>query len=68
MTNGDRIRSMTDEELADFLTSDDVNACTHCKLLEYAVDGLPLPCPCRKDGEVPVFLKWLSSETTECKN
>jgi len=30
MTNGDKIRNMTNEELAAFLVSEDAQACEHC--------------------------------------
>lgn len=30
MTNGDRIRSMTDKELSVFLLTEECKVCTHC--------------------------------------
>lgn len=65
MTNGDRIRSMTDDELADFLMSYESKVCAHCK---YDDD---IGCNFGDDGEVvcdksyvhSVFTEWLSSES-----
>ena len=57
MTNADRIRNMTDEELAEFLScdTDDVIACRTCKepINEYgSCSGL-----CRNE-----YLRWLQKE------
>ena len=54
-TNADRIRSMTDEELADFLTGD---FCDFCELL----CGAPVVCggQCREK-----CLEWLKKEVDE---
>lgn len=53
-TNADRIRAMTDEELAEFLN--DVNMC----LCSFAMGKSPC------DGEnCPCWLDWLKQEVTE---
>lgn len=56
MTNADRIRSMTDEELAEFLLSDDYYIdCTNCKEPESEY-GL---CIGKCENEL---VRWLKSE------
>lgn len=66
MTNGDRIRSMTDEELADFLISADSSCCAHCKYFDVEnaddFEGCRLEGPCGKDVAAASFQKWLSTE------
>ena len=59
MTVGDRIRSMSDKELANFLVSDQTIACLHCK------EDMPRPknkCPCSKEHEARVMCEWLGIE------
>lgn len=59
MTIGDRIRSMCDVELANFLVSDQVIACLHCK------EDRPRPkdkCPCSKAHQASVMCEWLGIE------
>lgn len=59
ITNGDRIRSMTDEELADFMATDAVIACMHCN------DNMQIcsaESGCKRPHEVNVFLSWLQEE------
>lgn len=68
MTNGDWIRSMTDEELADFLNSYEARVCAHCK---YDVDSTCIiedeNIVCTRDYVHEVYVNWLSSEAdTEC--
>lgn len=65
MTNGDRIRSMTDEDLANFLISEDAEACKHCEF-ENLLGGCNLDNPCVKELAAASLQNWLSSETTEC--
>ena len=60
MTIGDRIRSMSDVELANFLVSDQTIACLHCK---DSKDGKKASCPCSKGHEASVMCEWLSSES-----
>jgi hypothetical protein len=56
MTNADRIRSMSDEELAEFLLSDDYYIdCTNCKEPENEYGT----CIGRCENEL---LRWLKSE------
>lgn len=56
ITNGDMIRSMSDVELANFLATDAVIACTHCK-------GDLCICHkgehCEHAHEASVFCDWL---------
>ena len=81
MTNGDRIRNMTDEELADFLTltSEDAEdmilnlsqvilAARIRKNLENLLGKCPTDALCLNDLLIGEVKQWLSSETTECKN
>lgn len=56
MTNGDRIRSMTDEELTQFLMSGDSIVCSHCNR---TTNCTLHDCKRLKD----VFMQWLSSES-----
>lgn len=62
-TNGDRIRSMTDDELAMFLVSEEHEACPHCG---YNNDDDPTGCdyfgPCGKDCHKYLLKLWLSSK------
>lgn len=53
-TNADRIRSMTDEELAEFLET--VNSCT----CSFAMGK----SPCDADG-CPCWIEWLMEEASE---
>ena len=66
MTNGDRIRNMTDKELAVFLLTDESKVCTHCEFNgEYGCSADEIVCGTAHLEDT--FKKWLSSETTECK-
>lgn len=56
MTNADRIRQMTDEELAKMIETFDT--CAHC--VEYGVDVCSFPNGCRKS-----ILAWLKQEVSE---
>jgi len=66
MTNGDKIRNMTNEELAAFLVSEDAQACEHCDFY----DGETMQCICNGlcmvEGQTEiakaVLISWLSSE------
>lgn len=62
MTNADRIRTMTDEELAKFITSMDFDCADYCDSFELgcAFNCERLTDPYKKDKEVA--LKWLQSE------
>lgn len=63
MTNGDRIRSMTDEELAGFLMSYESRVCAHCK---YDIDSMCIISDgdviCTVDYIHGVYTEWLSKE------
>lgn len=56
MTNADRIRTMTDEELAKFITSMDFDCADYC---DSFTPGCGLNCD-KENKEVA--LKWLQSE------
>lgn len=56
MTNADRIRQMTDEELAKMIETFDT--CAHC--VEYGVDVCSFPNGCRKS-----ILAWLKQEVKD---
>ena len=60
-TNADRIRSMSDEELAEFL--EEFEVCTHCK---YA-DGIrcTFENPCTHGFASAMAYEWLKSEAKE---
>lgn len=58
-TNGDWIRSMTNEELANFLATDAVIACVHCKDDLHICSG---DDPCEKCHQASVFWNWLGEE------
>lgn len=60
MTNGDRIRSMTNDELTQFFLPDDSNVCMHCR--EKKVTRCDYP-ECNLIHRHDVFKKWLSSES-----
>ena len=61
MTNADRIRNLTDEELAEFL--EQFEACSNC---EYE-DGVrcTLENPCVHAFASAMIFKWLQSEVEE---
>lgn len=66
MTNGDRIRSMTDSELSVFLITEECKVCTHCEYNgEYGCDD---EIVCGNYHLEDVWMKWLSSEYKEKKN
>lgn len=59
ITNGDRIRGMTDEELACFFCSDVCIPCVHC------TDGDRMcspSLPCSDHFKSQVFYEWLRKE------
>lgn len=56
MTNADRIRTMTDEELAEFITSMDFDCADYC---DSFASGCAFNCG-KKDRKIA--LKWLKSE------
>lgn len=68
MTNGDKIRNMTNEELADFLVSEDVIACTHCEFYNGEVKRCYLDNPCVKVLASTEFVYWLYAEAGAAKN
>ena len=60
MTNGDKIRNMTDGQLAEFLADGESKPCVHCP---YDDDiGCKGGIICTKEHLQDVFLNWLSSE------
>lgn len=63
MTNGDEVRKMTDEELADFLISRESEPCSHC---EYQYEHLDcrLGSPCIAQA-FDAIKKWLSAEAAK---
>ena len=54
MTNAERIRQMTDEELAE-MHDKLIQDCEYCPLYESCIDETNIPC---KD----MYLKWLRQE------
>ncbi len=64
MTNGDKIRNMTDDGLAEFLVSADADACAHC---EYHYDdfGCRLDNPCVTPLAYQILKDWLSETVSE---
>lgn len=60
MTNGDRIRSMTDDELTQFIMSRESNVCAHCR--ENKSNQCLYP-ECNLIRRHDVFKKWLDSES-----
>lgn len=56
MTNADRIRNMSDEELAEFITSMDFDCANYC---DSFASGCAFNCG-KKDRKIA--LKWLQSE------
>lgn len=63
MTNGDKIRSMTDGELAAFLVSDDAKPCEHCK--HKGLYGCDDTIICTNGTVRDIFEEWLSSDFSE---
>lgn len=61
-TNGDRIRNMTDGQLAEFLKSEDSKPCTHCQYNTDDIGCVGTDIICTHDHLTDVFEKWLSSE------
>ena len=59
MTNADRIRNMTDEELADFLDTDVMN-CVSVALHDDSYECPDDPCKCTE-----CWLRWLREEVKE---
>ena len=57
-TNADKIRSMSDEELAEFLEKFEV--CSHCDYMDK--ERCTLDNPCVHSLAVAMALKWLQSE------
>lgn len=53
-TNADRVRRMTDEELASFLLEQEYEACMHC--------GYNIGCDDCDSNCSSGYLKWLKSE------
>ena len=64
-TNGDRIRSMTDEELMRFCLSRESNACVHC--MEDIEGSGCTWAACSLAHRQDMFMKWLSSESETMK-
>lgn len=70
-TNADRIRNMTNKELAEFLSSDDFEACKNCDyLFKDAMNescNAPSDFVCTKTYAAALIQKWLESECdAEC--
>lgn len=65
-TNADMIRSMTDEELADFFVSREADACTHCEFYNSGVNRCYLDNPCVSELASVMLLGWLISEKGTC--
>lgn len=61
MTNAERIRNMTDEELAEFLA--ELNACEKCKYDSSM--GCLFENPCTKSFAEAMALEWLKAEVEE---
>ena len=57
ITNADRIRSMNDEELAEFL--EQFEACSCC---EYGKIRCTFENPCVHEFAIAIIFKWLQSE------
>jgi translation initiation factor 2 beta subunit (eIF-2beta)/eIF-5 len=58
ITNADKIRSMSDEELAEFLEKFEV--CSYCEYMDKEICTLDNPCV--HGFAVAMTLKWLQSE------
>lgn len=61
MTNADRIRNFSDEELAEFLA--ELNACEKCKYDSSM--GCLFENPCTKSFAEAMALEWLKAEVEE---
>lgn len=59
-TNGDMIRSMDDEELAEFFTSGDIVPCNHCK--ERVCNECDV---CEREYAQSQFVEWLAADQEE---
>lgn len=60
-TNGDRIRSMTDQELAVFLYGGDSFSCIHCE--HHGNDDDKEACHvCTREFEIDILRKWLAAD------
>lgn len=58
MTNADKIRAMTDEELAELMNSSlDYFNCNDCEYREHVRNGY-----CNENGCTKYILKWLKDE------
>lgn len=60
-TNGDRIRDMTDDEMADFLESGQANACIHCDEYDKEKKRCTFNGRCKTEFAVAALYDWLSS-------
>lgn len=65
MTNGDKIRSMTNEELADFLLGEDSKPCTHCQYNTDSIGCVGIDTICTHDHVTDVLEKWLLQTVSE---
>lgn len=61
MTNGDAVRNMTNEELADFLMSKGAKACELCDYND-SYYGCKHQIVCTKEHVRSVYINWLSTE------
>ena len=63
MTNGDRIRSMTDDKLADWLSEIEKIQGIPCSVCQYHINGrCHMDNPCVKRYAAAMFYEWLRSE------
>lgn len=62
ISNGDMIRRMSDEELAEFLVSEDAQACSHCEYYDNETQRCYLDNPCVTELACVMLLDWLSSK------
>lgn len=63
MTNADRIRNMSDEELAEFIVMYEV--CSRCDYSDKTNDRCTLENPCVYNLAIAMSLKWLQSEVED---
>ena len=62
-TNADRIRSMSDDELADFLADEEIfNACNNCDFNRCNNCNAPIDFICTKGYATALIQEWLQSE------
>ena len=63
MTNGDKIRAMTDEELLEFLMNLDFEFCEYCTVRSTCSDHCTVRSTCSDhEGCQETILKWLKEK------